>query len=330
MKKILLSLTVLILCCAYSVAETRQVILLLHNGSGRAFALDQLQQAVDAAEAGDTLYLNEGNYPLVDTLDITKGVSIIGAGTSTVLTGVINISIPDSVTLKAHILDALRVTGNIRVQKPVNGLKFRKVTLDTGIIWDAITRDVEIDRCYVTTFNSTSNLKSATVVNSRINQEYVPYRSEGDNFGNSTTFFNCAIREVVFNSWSYMSGKDYNNNYSTYINSIIIKSNLYWFANSTFFNCLMNGPAGDTGLTHENCYVVSGTFEDWSKTNGTTWSQDELIANGWLGNDGTVVGPEGGSAPYTLIPTGISVRNSKLTIDGENRTLNVRLKLTAN
>jgi len=69
---------------------------------------------------------------------------------------------------------------------------------------------------------------------------------------------------------------------------------------------------------------------DWEQNNGCNLTQEELIERGFLGTDGTVVGPEGGSAPYTLIPSGISVRESKLTIDGENRTLNVRLKLTSN
>ncbi|MBQ7495588.1 MAG: hypothetical protein IJT75_07590, partial [Bacteroidaceae bacterium] len=99
MKKFVLSIVSLFLC-ASSFAETRQTILLLHEGTGRGFAPDQLQEAVNAAVKGDTIYLNEGIYPLAgDTLTIDKEVNIIGVGIHTRLLGTINVSIPDSVTL---------------------------------------------------------------------------------------------------------------------------------------------------------------------------------------------------------------------------------------
>ena len=101
--------------------------------------------------------------------------------------------------------------------------------------------------------------------------------------------------------------------------------------NCSFINSLVGFTIPAAVNVKENCYSPNEpSFFDWNKINGTIASQEELIERGFLGTDGTVVGPEGGSAPYTLIPSGISVRESKLTIDGENRTLNVRLKLTSN
>lgn len=339
MKKILLSLTALVLGCAYSAADTRQVVLLLHQGTGTEYAYDQLQQALDAATAGDTLYLNEGDYPINgDALTISHPVSIIGTGINTRLLGKVDISIPDSVTLTSYLLDALRVNGSVRVQQPVNGLKYRKCYIEGTVSWNATTRDVLVDRCYIGQFNHTINLKSANVVNSRIKMEYTPKKSDGNNYGNSLTFINCTIENLRAGGYSGLT-QESANNYSTYINSIIGNqcyddagnSRDYYLNNCSFINSLVGFTIPAEVNVKENCYYPNQpSFFDWNQINGTVASQEELIERGYLGTDGTVIGPEGGSAPYTLIPSGISVRESKLTIDGENRTLNVRLKLTSN
>ena len=339
MKRILFTLTALVFGIAYSFADTRQVVMLFHQGTGTEYAYDQLQQALDDATAGDTLYLNDGEYPINgDALTISHPVSIIGTGINTRLLGSVDISIPDSVTLTSYMLDALRVNGNVRVQQPVNGLKYRKCYIEGTVSWNATTRDVLVDRCYIGQFNHTINLKSANVVNSRIKMEYTRPKSASNNYGNSLTFINCAIKEL---KCEYGSGlmSERANNYSTYINSIISTwsssnvndSGTYYLYNCSFINSLVGFTIPDEVNVKENCYYPNEPdFFDWKFINGTKKAQEELIERGFLGTDGTVVGPEGGSAPYTLIPSGISVRESKLTIDGENRTLNVRLKLTSN
>lgn len=338
MKRILFTLTALVLGFAYSFADTRQVVMLFHQGTGTEYAYDQLQQALDDATAGDTLYLNDGEYPINgDALTISHPVSIIGTGINTRLLGSVNISIPDSVTLTSYLLDALRVNGEVRVQQPINGLKYRKCWIEGSLVWNATTRDVLVDRCYIGQFNHVDMLKSANVVNSRIKTEFTPKKSSSNNFGNSLTFINCTIKELL--AGYSISVVERPNNYSTYINSIISiersdnSNNGYhdYLDNCSFINSLVGFTIPDEVNVKENCYYPNESdFFDWKFINGTKKSQEELIERGFLGTDGTVVGPEGGSAPYTLIPSGISVRESKLTIDGENRTLNVRLKLTSN
>ena len=338
MKRILFTLTALVFGFAYSFADTRQVVMLFHQGTGTEYAYDQLQQALDDATAGDTLYLNEGEYPINgDALTISHPVSIIGTGINTRLLGTVDISIPDSVTLTSYMLDALRVNGSVRVQQPVNGLKYRKCYIEGTVSWNATTRDVLIDRCYIGQFNHTINLKSANVVNSRIYREYTPLKSTSNNYGNSLTFINCTIENLRAGGYSGFT-QESANNYSTYINSIIhaqTYNDTHWgpsfIFNCSFINSLVGFTIPAEVNVKENCYSPNEpSLFDWNKINGTIASQEELIEREFLGTDGTVVGPEGGSAPYTLIPSGISVRESKLTIDGENRTLNVRLKLTSN
>lgn len=339
MKKTLFSL-LLLLCSASSFADTRQVVLLLHGGTGQTFAPDQLQEAVNAAVAGDTLCLNDGVYPLGgDTLTIDKPISIVGTGINTKLQGTVNISIPDSVTLTARMLDALRVTGNVCVQKPVNGLKYRKCQFDASLIWNATTRDAQMDRCYIENFNTSINLKSANVVNCKIAREHIC----SDNKGNMVSFINCALREILIYVGNTSLGHQVGYSYSTYMNCIIFKiddqgSSLYTMgksqiSNSSYYYSLfliLSSYYKEMITIMDNCYEINNYTKDWTQDNGTKWSKEEMIAKGCLGNDGTVVGPEGGGAPYSLIPTGIKVRESKLTIDGENRTLNVKIKLTTN
>lgn len=341
MKKILiLSLMTFLLTGIKSHAETIQTILLLHEGTGTSFAFDKLQDAVNAAVAGDTLYLNEGNYPLAgDTLTIDKDLSIIGIGNKTRLIGCINVAVPDSITLQHRLLDALLLSQNLIVSRPVNGLKFRKVQFEDALVWNATTRDVLVDRCYVTTFYTTKYLKSANVVNCKISKEAWS-ANETDNKSNIVTFFNCSI--------GLIEGYDADpnccaNDFSTYVNCIIAGYVIhYWvpwtavpefFANSTFKNCLLHSTSRfGYGNNLDHCYDAESddeTIFDWTYNNGTVLTNEQLIAKGYIGTDGTAVGCGGGQAPYALIPSGISVEESQLGIDWEKRTLNVTLKLHA-
>ena len=334
-KTLFLSLLAAVLFGVSSYAETQQTILLLHEGTGRNFAPNQMQEAVNAAVADDTLYLNEGVYPLAgDTLTIDKEVNIIGAGINTRLLGTIDVSIPDSVTLSGRLLDALCLTKDLVVSRPVNRLKFRKVQFEGSMIWNATTRDVELDRCYINNFESSIKLKSSNAVNCKIACESIV----SDNYGNLVSFMNCAIKEIVIYVGNSSLGHRIGFSYSTYLNCIIYNlkgssSGVYNLGtnetkNATYQYSTLNINTKYRGIV-EHCYNADSGILDWSQNSGCSLSQEEMIEKGWLGNDGSVVGLEGGSAPYTLIPNGIRVRQSKLSIDGEQKTLNVNLKLQA-
>ena len=77
MKKTILFLIGLVCVSVNSLADTRAQALLLHNGQGKSFDADLLQQAVNEAVAGDTIYLSEGTFNLNGTLIINKDVSLI-------------------------------------------------------------------------------------------------------------------------------------------------------------------------------------------------------------------------------------------------------------
>ena len=56
----------------------------------------------------------------------------------------------------------------------------------------------------------------------------------------------------------------------------------------------------------------------------------DLEDKGYIGTDGTVVGIEGGSAPFTLEPSVPKVTNSTVAYDAANKLLKVNLTVTTN
>lgn len=332
-KNLLLSLITIVMMAVQGNAETRQVVLLLHEGTGRTFEFDQLQEAVNAAVAGDTICLNEGNYSFPDNkLVIDKPISIIGTGQSTHLLGSIDISIPDSVTLTSHLLEALWVYNNVEVKKPVNGLKFRKVKFGGYLGWSATVRDVEIDRCYVYAFYNRPELMGANIINSIIRDQLM-YKATPLS---SITFINCMIGNLNWECGSYAG-----NNYSKYVNCIFDRlpyaNELPSLLRNTecYYSLFKEGNNTKYIGIKDNCYAIiesgstSASIFDSSKPNGCSLTEEQLLEAGYLGDDGKVVGVEGGMTPYTLVPNGISVKKSKLEIDGEKRELKVTLQLQA-
>lgn len=57
-------------------------------------------------------------------------------------------------------------------------------------------------------------------------------------------------------------------------------------------------------------------------------TQDDIIANGHVGNDGTAIGPLGGTTPFTLVPTVPRVTESSLKVDPQKKELNVTVTVT--
>ena len=149
--------------------------------------------------------------------------------------------------------------------------------------------------------------------------------------GNVVTFINCnilsrysKIAEQTFINCIFGNG-GYYYNYSSYS---------YELTNCTLLNCLYNtysssyypynGNVGNSIL--QSCYGVD---------NGTNLltdlSKDALLANGYLGNDGTIVGIYGGNTPFVsdMLPAAPKVTDQSISLDLENKKLNVSLKVTA-
>ena len=326
MKKQLIMMACILMASIAAFAGTNSKILLQHEGGVKVYDSNQMTQALADAVKGDTLFLSEGTFA---GFDLTKEVMIRGCGTTTIITGAVKIAVAGNPTFSAPLLDALKIDNSLTVSQPCNKLHIRKCWITGNISFSAKSEDVLIDRCSnnnsnINKFTISSNIVSMTVMNS-----IIAYLYSNGVTGNVVTFINCNIRsrysdiaEQTFINCIFGYG-----GYTTTSSSSSTK-----LTNCTLLNCLyntciynnFNSNVGNSIL--QSCYGVD---------NGTSLltdlSKDVLLANGYLGNDGTIVGMYGGNTPYDLnmSPAAPKVTESSVKLDLENKKLNVSLKVTA-
>lgn len=338
MKKISIFLIALLFASIPSFADTRASILLLHNGQGKSFDATQLQTAVNEAVAGDTIYLSEGAYDISDSLTIDKNISLIGTGQTTKLRGHINISIDEHEQAANYMLNGMRITGDVIVRKEMNGLNIKKTWIGGYFYATADLKNAVLNNCYIKGFVPRKEVKSAICTNCIIC--YVgPYNSKQDvdSRGNDLTFINCSIANVSCNSFQYLNDMTFINSIVAAYNSGVSSISGNSKGDNTFINCLCKTvPSSTFGNITEHCYAdanLSSTTDNYNdifptfRINGVAITVETLKEKGYLGNDGTAVGADGGNTPYTLQADGVHITESVLKVDPVTRQLNVTLKV---
>ena len=322
MKKQLIMMACMLMASIAAFAGTNSKILLQHEGGVKVYDSNQMTQALADAVKGDTLFLSEGTFA---GFDLTKEVMIRGCGRTTIITGAVKIAVAGNPTFSAPLLDALKIDNSFTVSQPCNKLHIRKCWITGNISFTAKSEDVLIDRCSNSnsnrkTFTMSSNIVSMTVMNS-----FIDYLYSNGVTGNVVTFINCnilsrysKIAEQTFINCIFGYGGYYYSNYSnTYGSSNTYNS--YELINCTLLNCLyntysassyQNSNVGNSIL--QSCYGV-----DNGTSNFTSMSKDDLLANGYLGNDGTIVGIYGGNTPYVsgMLPAAPKVTDSSVKLD---------------
>ena len=333
MKKILF-LFGLIIASLQTYADTRAQALLLHNGQGKSFDANQLQQAVNEAVAGDTIYLSEGAFLIPNyTLVIDKTISIIGAGADVCkIGGSVDIAIEGNPTFDRYILDAVKIDTTVTVRKSMKGVYLRKCWIGNffQVADDAEASDIQIDRSYIYRFYPALNMKSATLTNTIMHyQGYNKPSKVRFVEGHDINFINCNI--YYLDSWCYLA--------ATYQNCMICGTNLSTSAiNNTFINTIFGNSGGynanqycpENGNVRTNCYSVALQVNIQDKNNAFpefTITKEERQSKGYLGTDGLIVGADGGVMPYSMKPDGLTIKESLLRVDPETRKLNVTLKV---
>lgn len=335
MKKIFLFLLGLFFVSVQTFADTRAQALLLHNGQGKSFDADQLQQAVNEAVAGDTIYLSEGTFKAgeKDTLILDKGVSLIGAGDMTILSGNINVAIDGEPTFSDFCIDGIKLTRSIVISKKMHGLKISKCFMLAIYATDIIT-GLQLDRCFATTFLPNVCIKSATVTNSIFSWLSTAFNLKFNSSGCDLNFFNCNIYQVSEQASNDM-GEVHDAKFTNCIIYAIYRNkDPKQYSNNTYVNCLTRSTI-PTGNVAKDCYIgafdISQDINNYNyptfKSNGNEISAEWLQTKKYLGTDGTIIGAYGGATPYTLTPDGISIKESILRVDPETRKLNVTLKV---
>lgn len=321
MKKIILTLVCLLGMSMAANAAFKSDIVLQHGSNITVYNAEDFAAAMEAAENGDVIFLGEGIYP---SFGINKKITVQGVGDETIIEGNITIDIPEEPVLTAPVLQNVQIVGNLYINSVTTGLGIKQchfTEIFSTIYFSAKTYDAYIDRCHVdfmgslnigytyeetVTINGVSNtvvypyVKGLTVTNSIFGKVW------GSTLFANVYFVNCAITQKCQPGLGVV------------INSIVATQESSVLNNTKFINSFLFANI-QSSCTTTNCYETGKYL---------TYDSEEIVANGYLGNDGTVVGPLGGTTPFTLVPDVPKVTLSNFKIDHQKEELNVTLTAT--
>jgi len=307
MKKILLSVVCLVMVGMQSVKAQVGIVALHHEGNVTVFGEDKLANAIEAAVAGDTIYMSEGHF--LGDVTINKAIHLVGSGQGTMVNGDVNIDIENNPSLTGYMLAALNINGYIRVNKSIDGLrisqcKFKSFYPES----DIVIKNFFMDRTYVINDFYTTSLDDGTVNNCKIGsiQDIAPIAR--------SYFYHCNYGYYTTNSGSSIG--------IMAINCIINEDNGQSY--NVYQNCLFRYLSSGYPVNGENCWGWDSSNIFDNELNAVS-SDQELQANGYIGTDNTVVGITGGDAPYTLKLITPRVLEHNIVVDKENKKVNVTL-----
>lgn len=284
----------------------RPKVVVSNNGDLKFYKYDDVQKAINEASPNDTVFLPEGVFP---SITVDKGIVLLGSGQSTVINGDLLLAPPD--TLLNAVIDGMKINGKLYNNKPVRGLWVRMCSIEYLFENDISLIDVLIERCNIYKLYAQDRIKNAHFINCEIAR--LQNHASSYSFNN---YINCYIH-----GYTYSSGTSIRY-YGTYVNCIV---NLSSDSQRFFTNCLYNqssSPSGSDAVV--NSWNISG--DDWNSNNLN--NPEWLEEHGYIGTDGTVIGPYGGSFPYTLEPSLPTVKEHKVRVDHDTQQLIIDLKLS--
>ena len=263
---------------------------------------DKLSDALNAAVAGDTIYLSAGMYP---TFTLDKAITIKGAGTNTKISNGVTIDIPGNPTLTSSLLEAVEVNGAITVKSDMTNFLIKMVKTTDLQFANQLNTNALVDRCYLDKFTITSAMTDFYVRNT-----YIDNLTSTSLKFNKCNFINCRIQ----GDWNKAAGRFINcelsrigNDYLTIKSSILSYSLVYSYYIGV-----------DTSTYQEKVYF-----------NDNHWlSVDDRRNKGYICKDGSVVGVEGGKTPYTLTPSGPKETSSTVKVSDSDKKLNVTITVS--
>lgn len=328
MKKCCLLAIIIAVVSSASYAATLQRTILSHNGKITQYDANHWQDAINDAVAGDTVYFTPGLFS--GDITITKAITLIGAGVadkdafykdtywdirtdygiydgcgtsgeSTTVRGNITIAIPGSVVLKSTIVESINFytlngldgrvkDGSIYVSEPVYGLSVKRCQFGSEFRASAQVTNLTLEDCYF------GSMHCENLINPDIHNCY--FENISSDGVENIELLNCAATISMSNC--------------TLINCIIW--GYPWEDANTYLNCVYE--QGNSSSTYSNC---------WNAEVPYSLTKAQLLSAGHIGNDDTVVGPLGGSAPFTMIPCQPYVTSSTLNYVKSTKKLNVNV-----
>lgn len=313
-------------------AQGNQTATLLHNGTYKTYQNSYaLYHALEDADHGDIITLSPGSF---SSCDITKGVTIRGAGTQTlesqspqpsptIISGSYAINIPDSITTPLY-MEGLDHTENPVTIDRAKNATFVKCTFSSLTPKQSNTsvfENISFIHCYFKTkFKQPDYWSSVNLYNSVLTDFEGP-RSRNVTDG-TASFYNCILDFK----------KDWKAFYRCYLENCIINHNTSYSSASitsadgnTCINTIFAGKHGPNAFG--NMGADNHVLEDGAVPfiNDTFYRvNDETKA--YKGTDGKETGIYGGTHPFTQ--TTSYPRITKLNIAPESSTdgtLNIEL-----
>lgn len=325
MKKILLTLACVFGMSMAALAVQNSAVMLQHDGNITTYEPEQINDAIEAAKDGDVIYLTAGDFP---GFTINKQISIKGSGMQTVIKGTVKVENPER-TLNNVFVGYMYMYGQslndaFHVNSRVKGLKIIQCRL-CNITYNAITEDSYIDRCEILNYQRGLDIDATykeTVTIDGVSSTYTRSYMQGLTITNSVISHieGChdVYQDVSFINCYFKSGATANLCGVKIVNSILDKNFSIFLYKSELTNSSYNGVDLDSDCKLADCYDVK--IEDYTS--------EDLVTNGYLGNDGTVIGPMGGNTPYTLEPALPHVTKADMKVDPDKQQLNVTLTVS--
>ena len=316
----------LILCAALPVAA--QKVVRSHGGALTFYDTGDMAKALDAAVKNDTIFLPEA--PVAGFTD-TKDSTIMGNGKQSAILGAVVVAPTDTVRWQNALLDGVFVGGNIFVTKPTNGLYIRHTEFqnfqnpdfnssleESDLNWEI--RNTLFENCYVGQYICLdSSAKNIRLINCSIYtiSSYRDYWTAGE-----ILFSNCTIRSYYPSSSYSISAINTIFRCYTSVVTTFIANKASQLVNCLFYTNTNSLPSSDYGY-FTNCYNrnINSTSSKYS------YDKDFLSEEGYFGNDGTVVGHNGGSLGFSLNPSLPFIQEKDIKVDEATGVLKVQLKI---
>lgn len=324
-----------IISCFFALAMPcqGQMIVLQHNGMiANTYTGDSLPKAIESAAEGDTLYLSEGHYYQMPTID--KSIAIIGVGAS-------KCTISNE---GPHIYIQPKTNGSIK-QITIEGVTLNVELCLDGNIGDKI-ENINITKSVLHGFFSGIN---TTIENATFESCNLLSKSCFQGELKNLNFRNCEISYGEFLESSSLakvtncdivvvSGASNILCINSIIGQVGLNATEYLSENNILINTLYQkfsnyDPAKNCVV--QDCYTTENTLtkgvgDEWGSNNKLTITEEELRQNNYLGSDSTIIGKSGGGRPFSLDMHLPAITKSKYTMDNSNKKVSINVTVTAN
>lgn len=363
MKRLIISMTLFLLSIMQMMAQDTSLkgtITLSHQGKETNFDYNKMTDAVEAAVDGDTIFLSvgyfEGDFILNKKLAfIGSGAdSDNGVGTYTSYSGQIILKMAENTKLTARLFEGIyfwntsftfqtaienvvfkKCKGfsyNVSVNAEVKSMLFDRCRIDCGHWYSYIYIKKIISRnCSIGSFDqdvwysSTEDIRTRQFIHCTIDPSNYGYSDDDGNY-----HFYCPILVGEYINCIF-DNDDQNDNSGFCLYDINNKDRI---SKVSFTNCLFYKPKEGIDIFN-GATVKDNIYYEAPIDNNTTWTRlevmtkEQLQANNFLGNDGTVVGCLGGKNPYSLKMASPVISSSKVHFDTSKKQVQIKMKVSS-